>query len=96
MTFEMHEAVDRELSAFIVGEWAVLARLEAMMPVEVALQRMLTTEDMLSFAQRQRGVANTVQTLERLAFEWESTSDGGVGIRAFRFDNHVGAVVGGA
>jgi hypothetical protein len=47
--FIVHEACECQLRAFIVREWAVLAWLKPMMPVKVALQRMLTAEDMLSF-----------------------------------------------
>ena len=35
---KVHEAVEYELRAFIIREWAVLARLKQMMPVKVALQ----------------------------------------------------------
>ena len=63
------------------------------MPVEVALQRMLTAEDVLSFMQGQRGVVKAVQTLERPALEWELTSKWRVGFRAFRFDINIRPVV---
>lgn len=49
VTFKVYEASERELRIFIIGEWAILARLKPMMPVKVALQRMFTTEDVLSF-----------------------------------------------
>ena len=58
VTFKVHKASERELRIFIIGEWAILARLKPMMPVKVALQRMFTTEDVLSFEQGQCGVAN--------------------------------------
>ncbi len=35
---KVHETVEHELRAFIIREWAVLARLKQMMPVKVALQ----------------------------------------------------------
>ncbi len=37
MIFEVHEAFERELRAFIIEEWTVLARLKLVMPVEVTL-----------------------------------------------------------
>jgi hypothetical protein len=40
-----------------------------MMSIEVALQRKLTAEDVLSFMQEQRDVAKAVQTLERPTLE---------------------------
>lgn len=61
----VYEVLERELRAFIVGEWAVLARLKPMMPIKVVLQRVLTAEDVLSFEQVQRGVADAIQILER-------------------------------
>jgi len=67
--FEVHKAFERELRTFIVGDWAILARLKPMMPVKVALQRMFTAENVLSFEQGQRGVANAMQTLERSTLE---------------------------
>ncbi len=51
VTFKVHEAFERELPTSDIGEWAALARLKLMVPVEVALQRMLTAEDVLSFMQ---------------------------------------------
>ena len=36
--FKVHEAFKCELRTFIIGEWAVLARLKLVMLVEVALQ----------------------------------------------------------
>ena len=48
--FIMHEAFVSELRAVIAGEWAALARLKLMVPIKVALERMLTAEDVLSFA----------------------------------------------
>jgi len=60
VTFKVHEASERELRIFIIGEWAILARLKPMMPVKVALQRMFATEDVLSFEQGQCGVANII------------------------------------
>lgn len=50
------------------------------MSIEVAWQRMLTAEDMLSFAQGQRGVAEAIQTWERPALEWELIFKWGVRI----------------
>jgi len=44
VTFKVHEAFERELRTFVVGEWTVLARLKTVVPVKVALQRMLTAE----------------------------------------------------
>jgi len=64
--FEMHKAFERELRTFIVGEWAVLARLKPIVPVRVTLPRIFTAEDVLSFEQGQRNVADAMQTLERL------------------------------
>lgn len=49
MIFKVHEAIERELPTSDVGERAALAGLELMVPVEVALQRKLTAEDVLSF-----------------------------------------------
>ncbi len=49
VTFEVHKTFERELRTFIVGERAVLARLKPMMPVKMALQRMLAPENVLSF-----------------------------------------------
>jgi len=46
---KVHEAFERELRTSIVGEWVDLARLKTVMPVKVALQRMFTAEDVLSF-----------------------------------------------
>ena len=79
VTFEVHDAFERELPTSDIGEWPALARLNLMVPVEVALQRMLTAEDVLSFMQRQRGIAKAVQTLESSALEWELTSKWRVG-----------------
>lgn len=69
VTFKVNEAFERELPTSNIGEWAALARLKLMVSVEVAVQRMLTAEDVFSFMQGQCGVAKTVQTLERLALE---------------------------
>lgn len=80
MTFKVHEAFERELGTFIVGEWTVLARLKTVVPVKVALQRMLTAENVLSFGQGQRGVADAMQTLEWSTLERELTSDWCIGI----------------
>jgi len=93
VTFKVREAIERELPTSDVGEWAALAGLKLMVPVEVALQRKLTAEDVLSFMQGQRGVAKAVQTLERLALEWELTLKWRVRFRAFRFDINVRRVV---
>ncbi len=41
VVFEMHEAFGRVLGTGVIGKWAALARLKLMVPVEVALQRML-------------------------------------------------------
>lgn len=60
MIFKVHEAIERELPTSDVGEQAALAGLELMVPVEVALQRKLTAEDVLSFMQGQRSVAKAV------------------------------------
>jgi len=60
VTFKVHEAFKRELRTFIVGEWTVLARLKTVVPVKVALQRMLTAENVLSFKQGQRGIADAM------------------------------------
>ena len=49
--FEVHEASEHELRTFVVREWAFLARVKLVMPVKVALQRMLAAEDILSFRQ---------------------------------------------
>ncbi len=38
VTFKVHEAVERKLPTSDIGEWAVLAGLKLMVPVEVALQ----------------------------------------------------------
>lgn len=62
---KVHEAFECELRTFIVREWAVLARLKSMMPIKVALQRVLAIEDVLSFELEQRDVANAIQTLKR-------------------------------
>ena len=80
VNLEVHEAPERESRTFIVGEWAVLARLKPVMPVEVALQRMFAAEDVLSFEQRWRGVADAMQTLERPTSEWKIMSSRYVGI----------------
>lgn len=93
VTFKVHEAFERKLSTSDIGECAALARLKLMVPVEVALQRILTAEDVLLFTQRQRGVAKAVQTLKRPAMEWELTSRWQVGYRAFRFDIDIRRVV---
>jgi hypothetical protein len=93
VAFKVHEAIERELPTSDVEEWAALAGLKLMVPVEVALQRKLTAEDVLSFMQGQRGVAKAVQTLERLALEWKLTSKWRVEFRAFRFDINVRRVV---
>ena len=93
VTFKVHEAFERELPTSDIGEWAALARLKLMVPVEVALQRMLTAEDVLSFMQGQCGVAKAVQTLERPALEWELTLKWRIGFRAFRFDINIRRVV---
>lgn len=39
------------------------------MLIEITLQRMLIVDDILSFMQRQRNVAKTMQTLKRLTLE---------------------------
>jgi len=93
VAFKVHEAIERELPTSDVGEWAALAGLKLMVSIEVALQRKLIVEDVLSFMQGQRGVAKAVQTLERLALEWKLTSKWRVGFRAFRFDINVRRVV---
>lgn len=93
VTFKVHEAFERKLSTSDIGECAALARLKLMVPVEVALQRILTAEDVLLFTQRQRGVAKAVQILKRPAMEWELTSRWQVGYRAFRFDIDIRRVV---
>jgi len=93
VTFKVHEAIERELPTSDVGEWAALAGLKLVVPVEVALQRKLTAEDVLSFMQGQRGVAKAVQTLERPALEWELTSKWRAGFQAFRFDINIRRVV---
>lgn len=49
MTFKVHQAFERELRTSIAGKWAVLPRLELMVPIEVAFQRMLTAEVAFSF-----------------------------------------------
>jgi len=43
------KAFKGKLPTFVIGEWAVLARLKVMVLIEVTLQRMVTAEDMLSF-----------------------------------------------
>lgn len=60
VVLEVYEAFEPKLRTSIVGEWAILARLKTVMPVKVALQRIFTTEDVLSFEQGQRSVANIV------------------------------------
>lgn len=65
VTFKVHEAIERELPTSDVGEWAALIGLKLVVPIEVALQRKLTVEDVLSFMQEQRDVAKAVQTLKR-------------------------------
>jgi hypothetical protein len=69
VTFKVHETIERELPTSDVKKWAALAGLKLMMPIEVALQRKLTVEDVLSFMQGQRDVAKAVQTLERSALK---------------------------
>ena len=49
VTFKVHEAVEGKLFTSDIGEWAALTRQKLTMPVEMALQRILTAEDMLSF-----------------------------------------------
>ncbi len=90
---EVHEALERESRTFIVGEWAVLARLKPVMPVKVALQRMFAAEDVLSLEQGQRGVADAMQTLERPTSKWKMMSSRYVGIWAFQFDFHISSVI---
>lgn len=38
MIFEVHKTVEHELGTFIIGKWAILARLKHVVPVKVALQ----------------------------------------------------------
>ena len=54
---------------------------------------MLTAEDILSFAQGQRYIANTIQTLKRLALEGELTSREDIGIRQFRLDINIRRII---
>ena len=77
--FEVNEAFECDLRTFIVGERAVLARLKPVTPVEVALQRMFTAEDVLSFARGQRVTADAMQILERSTLEWKMMSSRWVG-----------------
>lgn len=49
MIFEVYEVLERKLRTSLVGKWAILAGLKAVMPVRMALQRMFTAEDILSF-----------------------------------------------
>ena len=58
VTLEGYKAFKYELRTFIAGKWAILARLELMMPIEVAFQRILTAEIAFSFIFRQPGVAD--------------------------------------
>ena len=48
---EVDEALEVGLSTKVVGKFAVLAGLKLMVPVEMVLRRVITAEDMLSFAQ---------------------------------------------
>ncbi len=93
MTFKVHETIERELPTSDVGEWAALAGLKLVVSIEVALQRKLIAEDVLSFMQGQRDVAKAVQTLERPTLEWELISKWRVGFQAFRFDINIRRVV---
>jgi len=93
VTFKVHEAFERELPTSDIGEWAALVKPKLMVSIEVALQRMLIVEDVLSFMQGQRGVAKTMQTLERSTLEWELTSKWRIEFRAFRFDINIRRVV---
>ena len=70
---KVHEAFECELRTCIIREWAVLARLKPMMAVKVALQRVFSTENVLSFEQGERGVADAMQTLERPTLKWKLT-----------------------
>ena len=81
--FEVHKAFECELRTSIVGKRAFLARLELIVPVEVAFQRILTAEITLSFIQGQPGVADAKETLERQTLEWKLTSRRYIGIGAF-------------
>jgi len=58
VVFKVHEAFERMLGTFIVGEWAVPTRLKPVVPVKVALQRMFAAEDVLSLELRQRSIAD--------------------------------------
>ena len=49
MILEFHQILERELRTFIVGEGTVLAGPKCVIPVKVALQRVLAAEDVLSF-----------------------------------------------
>ena len=66
---KVHKVFKHELCTFITREWAFLARLKSVMPVEVALQRIFTAENVLSFMQGQPNVADAMQTLERLTLK---------------------------
>ena len=63
MNFEVHESVEHELGTFVVGEWAVLARLEEVTAAEMTLQRMFTAEDVDSFLEREGDITQTIETL---------------------------------
>jgi len=49
VVFKVYKAFERKLPICDIREWAALARPKLIVPVEVALQRMLTAEDILSF-----------------------------------------------
>ena len=83
MILKVHETFECELCTFIVWERAVLARLKLVMPIKVALQRMLAAENVSSFGQRQRGIT------EAMALEPETISDCSIDVRAFRVDVNI-------
>ena len=49
MILELHQILEPELRTFMVGEGTVLAGPKYVIPVKVALQRVLAAEDVLSF-----------------------------------------------
>ncbi len=69
VVFEIHEAFKDELPTSGIREWTTLARLERVMPVKMALQRILTAEITLLFIQGQRDLPKAFQALERPAWE---------------------------
>lgn len=69
MILKVYEAFESELRILVIRKRAVLSRLEPVMPVEVALQRMLTAEEVLSFTRGERCVAQAMQILEKPTLE---------------------------